>query len=154
MPQDSDPGVISQTLYHQLKRPKEGQREAYRVKDRKQAETKINPNGLASYLVMIPWKPRGRKLWERCAEGLRRDSEITREGAGAGDGSQGLSGFIPTNVLDVLGGDWFPVLVDRTLSHNDDVETRTTGPCLVESKEKSGHWRETDGRMGRAASTE
>lgn len=55
-----------------------------------------------------------------------------------GQGVQDISDFMHTNVLDVFGGDWFPMLVNRTLSHNDDVQTRTTGPCLVKHREGNG----------------
>lgn len=62
-------------------------------------------------------------------------------------GAQELPGFIHTNILDVFRGDWFPMLVNCTLSHNDDVETRTTSPGLVKHREKSGQWKEpVDGK--------
>lgn len=32
------------------------------------------------------------------------------------------------------------MLVNGTLSHNDDVQTRTTGPCLVKHKAGNGQW--------------
>ena len=58
----------------------------------------------------------------------------------------GPSGSIHTNVFDVFRSDWFPILVNRTLSYDDDVETRTTVPCLVENKVQNGQCHKTDGQ--------
>lgn len=57
----------------------------------------------------------------------------------------GPSGSTHTNIFYVFRGDWFPLLVNCTLSYDDDVETRTTVPCLVENKGQNGQCRETDG---------
>lgn len=56
MSQDSDPGVISQTLYHQLKRPREGQRKGYIQSQREKTEMEIE---LLGNFCVLPGEEKG-----------------------------------------------------------------------------------------------
>lgn len=97
---------------------------------------------------MIPgWEEtRGPDTWgEMCTRTKGRLGNYWGTGLGPVR-CHGLSGSIHTNVFDVFRGDWFPILVNRTLSYDDDVETRTTVPCLVEKKVQNGQCHKTDGQ--------